>query len=1276
MNVEFESIDDAMLVDRSAVGRRFVLEIGAYPRKEGDAAMLTEDTASLPLREIELIDHLFESVRKEKRWKRDQVISSSEMAAALVERLKAAGMTVDVEVIENFLINTPGYLIAGNEYLGQDQTKLPGKSNGLESIGMGRATFFEREDVQYTYPLVAPIDNESIRDQKVEHEQQHVVETFEKVFERVSKLKDHPEYANTIQVVRSYLVDQIEKRMVFGYRIVHELVRLENVDFRENLVLDEQQLDDAFINELRKELLDDYIPALVMERSHFMDSDALFGEDKNSHERFKLLRSSWATILTHPFAMLKVHEYRELVREYLLDQQLLQDELANAAEARDNKLITRTRHRMEMIEKRLAVLNVEIDDDQGIAGTQKTFFMIEFLGKPLEQIDDAGEDLVAHDVLQRTEEKMQQFFTMMRDSGNWNRNIEAIAENYQSFTFVKGRLDSQSYVTSYADPLEIQKSKKSLEVRRFNSAFEKTRYLFMLEFIRKRLKSQNKLFDPDYEILLKAPELSDAAVTVLINRNETLKAFLDGFFSFVKEHIQATGLDTESSVADFLAIYHDETLYGQAKDLLNVPRLDDQSAQSQLIENIFDFVMLFSQNLADDDAEKLEEDAVVVFVDPAIDVLTPNEVGSLNQRYGRIVAFVEQGRSPHAINQFPLSVSGVNEINAANVKEGDFVIVQGSSKGVGDVTVRPKLPTRLKAYQTREDLDRKQEYFFSAATKPFEVGGQHYHSLVSIGAKAESDIERGMAKVAASGVGLHRLELLFSNPYNNKLWSEEGQMVKQFTDYLNASIFSETEASDVRGLWMPRLDDVAGEKIPIILEQYLDRIERDQSKEKRDQLQKTILRDFNGVSFYFYMDENGQRPFYEYGQRQLRALFKAYHHADNKRLGVTFPNMRNIKGVMTVDDVLNMIVEAKLKAADDILTEEQRKRGGDVTVLEQRIADFEGQDELSADEQTALANTRDALSQKQGELAVFNRGQKDFIRKLMQLFDTVKIGFYVEEVGQLEHYEEMVEKSDFIAIGTNDMLNSLFKNDFPDVSRFDSRYSHLFDEPQPRLFEVTWFMAKVSKLYGKPFIISGDWGDSVRWGGMIGSALAAKYNAQVYSASSVYKTARLRSYMQFFDLTRLTNAQRQGMLDEVFRDLDARYGSNFSNGYLGELRDQEGFIQRLNNYQAEIDDIIDLQVSKAEAELRGGELTTDLAQLTDDSLGGIDFNEIDFESTGNAITIEFDQKRIQEIMSAGPIDGFSPVIINVFPLNSVLPLIGLERDEPDNNQLPKILSLK
>ena len=52
-------------------------------------------------------------------------------------------------------------------------------------------------------------------------------------------------------------------------------------------------------------------------------------------------------------------------------------------------------------------------------------------------------------------------------------------------------------------------------------------------------------------------------------------------------------------------------------------------------------------------------------------------------------------------------------------------------------------------------------------------------------------------------------------------------------------------------------------------------------------------------------------------------------------------------------------------------------------------------------------------------------------------------------------------------------------------------------------------------------------------------------------------------------------------------------------------------------------------------------------------------NSIDLGREGAGVDIQFDPTELQDIIDAG-IDGFAPVIINITPLPSVLPLLGLE----------------
>ncbi|OGX24756.1 MAG: hypothetical protein A2Y03_09230 [Omnitrophica WOR_2 bacterium GWF2_38_59] len=72
--------------------------------------------------------------------------------------------------------------------------------------------------------------------------------------------------------------------------------------------------------------------------------------------------------------------------------------------------------------------------------------------------------------------------------------------------------------------------------------------------------------------------------------------------------------------------------------------------------------------------------------------------------------------------------------------------------------------------------------------------------------------------------------------------------------------------------------------------------------------------------------------------------------------------------------------------------------------------------------------------------------------------------------------------------------------------------------------------------------------------------------------------------------------------------------------------------------------------------------TSDNPQAGD--VGGIDMNSIDFERTGEGVKIEFSPSAFDPVIINMGIEGFSPVIINLTPLNSVFPLLGFDsRDE-------------
>ncbi|MBF0571962.1 MAG: HAD hydrolase-like protein [Candidatus Omnitrophica bacterium] len=60
--------------------------------------------------------------------------------------------------------------------------------------------------------------------------------------------------------------------------------------------------------------------------------------------------------------------------------------------------------------------------------------------------------------------------------------------------------------------------------------------------------------------------------------------------------------------------------------------------------------------------------------------------------------------------------------------------------------------------------------------------------------------------------------------------------------------------------------------------------------------------------------------------------------------------------------------------------------------------------------------------------------------------------------------------------------------------------------------------------------------------------------------------------------------------------------------------------------------------------------------------GGIDLNQINVKRKGKTVNVQFDPAQLNELMQGG-FEGFTPVIINITPIQSPLPLLG-----PDKNR--------
>ena len=64
-------------------------------------------------------------------------------------------------------------------------------------------------------------------------------------------------------------------------------------------------------------------------------------------------------------------------------------------------------------------------------------------------------------------------------------------------------------------------------------------------------------------------------------------------------------------------------------------------------------------------------------------------------------------------------------------------------------------------------------------------------------------------------------------------------------------------------------------------------------------------------------------------------------------------------------------------------------------------------------------------------------------------------------------------------------------------------------------------------------------------------------------------------------------------------------------------------------------------------------------------------NQIDVDRQGSGISIQFDPIQMQELMDMN-IEGFAPVIINITPLPSVLPLLGLAPQREEEFELSSL----
>ena len=71
------------------------------------------------------------------------------------------------------------------------------------------------------------------------------------------------------------------------------------------------------------------------------------------------------------------------------------------------------------------------------------------------------------------------------------------------------------------------------------------------------------------------------------------------------------------------------------------------------------------------------------------------------------------------------------------------------------------------------------------------------------------------------------------------------------------------------------------------------------------------------------------------------------------------------------------------------------------------------------------------------------------------------------------------------------------------------------------------------------------------------------------------------------------------------------------------------------------------------------------------SKGGIDLNDVKLNRGGSGLDIRYNDKAMQEIIDQNP-TRFTPVIINIQPVKSIYPLLGLKSSEEEKSTLSSL----
>ncbi|HOY09573.1 MAG TPA: hypothetical protein PLB05_05805, partial [Candidatus Omnitrophota bacterium] len=1110
---------------------------------------------------------------------------TEEVAQEFVRR--KLGNTLPEALIRHRLLYGWGYPVKGNKYAFVPASQEVRGSSGKDGVVIGEAVLYKGSKENLEYPIVRPEDDFYIRLKKVTRERRYFTSVFTATLAGLSDRDG--EYSRLLRIVGVYIRRQVNRRQHYAYRLMEEMADMDDAALNAILRRKTQPYSAETLRQLRQDMKDIFIRALIAGRE--------VSEELAGNERFELLKSVWTILVMNPFGT-HAYDFEKIARVYLAAEKTFA-----RAEALENiKEMNLARQKKEDAVKALTSLNTKINSEQQFASMQKAVILDDLLRDTLPKVKNGEGYLTPHAVLARAEGKLRQMVDMfqgkMAESGPsafLQDMVNKMEEQIEAVQVIRKHLHSRRYAISTTDIPQDIRLKKAEQVARFEKALDKVRTVYVLNRARKASTAQQPVH-PDYRRYLDArtPEEAQKVIQGIYEQDEGVKTVFELFLAYAKQRIHEQGLNAEETVSGFLARVTDQDLrerYRESLDFTAIAKIESFETM------VFEAAMLLYDELRWGQEQKVDYPTVIV-LDESVHLLTLNEFRELKGVYRNIVGYIERGSTPSAHvprdvdAQGGVAMTGA-QMEGVRIEHGDEIVIYGK-KGLARAIIKPNVYGRVQAYETRDEMLIMESYYRKTAQAEVVVGNVTFENPADVHDSDRDVLHGGLINAGAKGVGLHRLELVFSEEERDLIQKDEERMAIAFTSILNAEVFSGKEKVETAVLnrWLARLYDVQKDKQPNVLIQFLKQVEEDRGLTVRREVEQDILRNYSGIAFYFYRTETGERPFYEFGLKQLRALFKAYLESDNKRLGISLPNIRNDE-VISLEEIQQMLQQAQSQVAAQRMDILRREKTRAVEAAYQAVQDAERAFRDNRDEATngelekAVVAAVNAHLEAQEEMNIFIRNAAKLQEEVGKALQGVKIGYYVETVEALAHLDEFAEQADYLNIGTNDMTTSLFRKDYPEIDRNDNRYRAFYSFVQPRLQEAVWLVVQVARLHQKPVLISGEWGSSLHMA-LYATALALRYGTIVYPVPAVVEAAKQRAFMNQVKAERLTNrnavrVEDKGVFDDMFELLQKEYGETRT-GYKAVLEGDYDGLSAVNRYAAALQEQME-HVKRARIEL-------------------------------------------------------------------------------------------